>query len=534
MLDNLRIQHLAIIEDCDLNFESGFTVITGESGAGKSIIVDAIELLSGKQANDEFIHHDHESAFVEASFTIPHAQQAQLFHPYADDEDQIIVSRKLRRGKPSQARINGQTVPIKVLKDIVPLCLQLTSQHDTHQLFDPRFQLQLFDEFCGTEMQALQAQYSAERHDYLNTKQQLESGHGSLDERDQKLEFLSFQIDDIKQHHFKANEDQELQDQRRHLQTSKDQKNLIDSLQYKSRQLMDDAQQVLIDVEKLAELNQEATPMYEQFKTLSLELEDMARATQQFRSDMDLGGPGDLSDIEHRLDTIFKVTTKYKVNSIDALLTLLGSLENEKQALEDAEATVSRLKAELEQKAIKCQGLAQEIRKLRHARKDLFCTTIMSEMTDLHFLAHQFACEFEPQESFGERGQDKLTFMVSTNPGQPLKPLHKVASGGELSRMMLALKVNQRVSKAAPTLVFDEIDTGIGGITATSMGEKLQTIAKHQQLICITHLAQIASCADHHVTVVKQVHLQATQVQLKTLAKEDVSAELQRMQGRVN
>jgi len=534
MLDNLSIQNLAIIEDCDLNFEPGFTVITGESGAGKSIIVDAIELLSGKQATDEFIHHAHDTAYVEASFTIPYAQQSTIFHDYTDEDDVIIVSRKLRRGKSSQARINGQSVPIKILKELVPRCLQLTSQHDTHQLFDPNFQLQLFDEYCGTKMQALQDQYKEERQQYLAAKHALEANHGSLDERDQKLEFLTFQIDDIKQHRFKENEDQLLQDQRRQIQTQKDQKDLLDTLQYKTKQLAGDCNQLLIDAENLARLNETSKPTFNQFKTLSLELDDVARSYHELRSDLDVSMPYDISEIDSRLDTIFKITTKYKVNLINDLLSLLSDFEAQQKGLEEAESILIELQNKRDHHHARCTEIATQIRALRLSKKDGFCKTIMSEMADLHFLAHQFNCEITALDTIAERGQDRLTFMVSTNPGQPLKPLHKVASGGELSRMMLALKVNQRVSKAAPTLVFDEIDTGIGGITATSMGQKLKTISKNQQLICITHLAQIAQHAAHHVTVVKQLHLQATQVQLKTLAPTDVHLEIQRMQGNPN
>ena len=365
---------------------------------------------------------------------------------------------------------------------------------------------------------------------FKQNKQALQKLQDELSTKEQRIEFLKFQIHDIEQHHFEENEDETLNQERKTIRSQKERLSLIRSAQSKLSLLKNESDGLIDDLTGLSDIDDDYAPFLSNAKSVSIELDELNRDLNAHN--YQTTHPSlDINSIESRLDIIFKLKTKYRVQSINELLTLLQQFKDENKLLENHELSFKTLMDENQTLQKKLKDLGSQIHTIRKSKNEAFENAIKNEMKDLNFNAHSFVVDIKATDSFFNDGYDIVSFQVSTNPGFPPKPLNKVASGGELSRIMLALKTVQKESVSAPTLIFDEIDTGIGGITATKMGEKLKTLSITQQLICITHLSQIAKFSDHHLLIEKKSKFDATQVHLNFLTDENRLSEIRRMQG---
>lgn len=526
MLTTLRIKNFAIIEDLELHFQPGFTVLTGETGAGKSIIIDALALLLGHPASEDMIRRGADTALIEGMFHL--TEIPEPLRPYIDSEEPLILLRKLSRNKDNLARINQQTVPLKTLKKATASLANIIGQHEHMSLLSEESQRGLLD----AQPTPLYEQYKVAFQAYKICLDQVEKKEKNHQDLSQKIDFLRFQLQDLSTPHFKPEEENELGIQKNTLKNlAKHQEHLtglahtLDEL----AQLQKTAQKHLDALGPDHPISKGLAPS---LTTQSLELADHRQWVQTEHNALAHLENLDIEAIESRLDVIFKYKTKYKMPSLIALIDYQNTLKAQLLELENTETSQEALLQQLSTLKAQAQKLALALHHHRSQKAHQLGADVENQLKALHFAFPKFEIQVAYQENaLTEHGADSITFMISTNPGEPLKPLAKVASGGELSRLMLAIKTVFFHYNPVPTLLFDEIDVGVGGLAATKIGESLQVISKHTQAFCITHLPQIAAYANHHFVVTKTLTQNSTHTQVSLLKPEEKAQELQRMIG---
>ncbi|MDA1353138.1 MAG: DNA repair protein RecN [bacterium] len=528
MLQHLYIHNIGIFETIELDFTEGLNVLTGETGAGKSLIVKSLSLLLGAQSSDDLIATGQDTAVVEGHFTLQSGQT----HPLLEGCSHCIVHKKLRRGKPAITRINEESVTLKTLKDIVSPLLQITSQHDAQTLRDAAYHERLYDAFCGPLLHDAMRRYRAEYNAYLGAKRQLDALQNNTQDTAQRLAFLEFQLEDIDSHGFTAEEEENLLSVRH---SAKHHHTVVAGLSALS-QAIDTAQSEL--AKTATARSQLAHVSAEQFGEMVNEIDEIVARLSDLEGDAStiLGryenaDELDIDTIESRLDDMFKVRTKYKAPSVEALLAYRNQLQEELDVLARYQTDSSALEKELATATSAARDAAKTLHDARAAKQSPFSTQICESLGELGFVHPQFRVQIDETDVLGPTGTDAITFLFSANPGDTPKPLHKVASGGEMSRVLLALKEIESENAAAASLVFDEVDTGVGGLTANAIGAMLKRISKHNQLITITHLPQIAKLADSHFFIEKHQSATHTTVSIRVLATHETAPELQRMVG---
>lgn len=520
MIKQLRVHHFVIIEDCDIDFESGLTVLTGETGAGKSLIIDALSLLLGKQGSDDYIKTGCDSAFIEAVFSLD------------SESEPLIIYRKFTRQKGSVIRVNNETVTLKKLKEITRSLIEIMGQHEHIRLFEPEHQLMLLDLYSGQEIQTLKSAYLNCYESFLAVKSRRDHFLNSAQDIESRLEFLNFQLKDIDQCQFKEGEENDLLNQKQSLKYLTQLSAELSSL---NRHLLQANEGLSLAVKSMAKLAK-IDPSYDPFSAqLSSLLEGVSDSTQTLESRQSQLGELDaldIDDVESRLDVMFRYKQKYKVQSIEDLIKLQHKLSRELQDLEALQKDDSALEKAYQEKRQRCIESARLLHEARIEKGAVFSERVQEKMTGLHFNYVQFECAmtFQP-ENLGPEGASSLIFMVSTNLGEPLKPLAKVASGGELSRIMLSIRTLLIGQQPVGTLIMDEVDTGVGGVTALKLGEYIRDVSKSVQVICITHLPQIAQFSDWHFVVSKEAHLKKTVTSVQLLSSRERQLELKRMLG---
>ncbi len=528
MLSHLRIQNLAIITDCELNLGLGFSVLTGETGAGKSIIVDAISLLMGQPSSEDWIQSGQEWASIEGTFILENPPESLA--SYLEPGDPLIIFRKISRKKDNICRINNQTVTLKTLKSAMAEIINIIGQHEHMHLLSPDKQLQWLDAM-SSKIPTLKAQYTDQFQvwkAHQKTLSELQTQHHDLAQR---KEFLAFQCQDIASHDFKPGEEDHLNDIRKALQNHHKISQLhstalshLDTLQAEEGQLSKALLALSAFDPQLATLIDKLAPFSDSLNEMHHQLSLAAQNNQQLDAQ-------NIDDVEARLDTIFKVKTKYHQPSLEALLDHYNTLQIQLDQVENNDDYRAKVEAQRDTARATLNTLGNTLRSERQATAKTLIPTLVQALTELHFTQPQFDIVFIPLETPQDTGLDAVSFTLSPNPGEPLKPLAKIASGGELSRIMLAIKTIFSMSNPVPTLIFDEIDTGIGGLTANKIGNFLHRIAEQNQVFCITHLPQIARLADHHYQVTKTVQDKRTHTQVQSLSPTEIKAELHRMVG---
>jgi len=532
MLTHLRVKNFTIIDELDLDFDSGFTVLTGETGAGKSIIIDAISLLLGGQSSEDLIRTGESQAIIEGVFQI---DPTRLKDPdFLDEEtNTFIILRKITRNKPSEAKINGFTVTIKKLKEIMANIIAISGQNEHMLLINPDQQRNLIDQFSGIPLQTVLKTYQvhfAHYQELLNQQHQIEVNQADIN---RQIENLTFQLTDIDEHHFIRDEEDQL------LQRQKEQKyfSMINTQLNQAKDQLDQsfsAQMVVASsLDKLTSLSNPAyQAILDRLKPLQIETEDIANQIQHELNNLTPSDEEELEAIDSRLDKIFRYKTKYNCQNLSELIDYTEQIRSKYEQLSAwitnsaglAEQVNNATQATLEQ--------AKQLHKIRSDAAKLLSAAVMTHMKDLHFLHSQFQINVILDEKhLTQFGGDKIEFLISLNPGEPLKPITAVASGGELSRILLAIKTVFSDIQEVDTVIFDEIDTGIGGVTAIKIGEKIEKISQKNQVFCITHLAQIAKFAHHHFVIQKVVEQDKTRVQIQKLDSDNKLAEIQRMIG---
>lgn len=534
MLQNLHVKNMALIDEVEIELQSGLNILTGETGAGKSIIIDSIGFALGEKADKNLVRNPDEASLVELTFveenkTILHAlSEAQI----EVEDGVIILSRKICNGR-TIAKINGESVPASKLKEIASLLIDIHGQHEHQSLLHASKHLNFLDEFAKNEIGTLKDELAKAYTSYRQIQKELEEGSLDQESRARELSLLEYELHEIESANLKTGEDEELETEYRKIGNSK---KIIEALQEVS-QLMGErgaADAVARSVRELmsvSALDEDMGSLCDQISDIEQLISDFGRDLSGYIDALEYDEER-VSFVEKRLDELNHLKAKYGT-SIDAVIASMQERQQRIDKLLNYAEYEQNLKAEYEKARQELEGLCQRLSDIRHAAGEQFKQQMIAALSDLNFLDVRFDLDFQRLDHFTGDGFESMEFLISTNPGAPLRKLKDIASGGELSRIMLAFKSILASQDEIDTLIFDEIDTGISGRTAQMVSEKMNVIAKNHQVICITHLPQIAAMADAHFFIEKNVIDNSTVTDIHLLDQEESIAELGRMLGGV-
>ena len=529
MLDRLMVKDLALIEKSVVEFGPGLNILTGETGAGKSILLGSIQLALGQKANKDMIRHGSEQALIELSFSLGEEKEAALKELEEDleiEEGSLIIRRKISEKK-SENRVNDLSVTLAKLREISGELLDLHGQHEHHSLLKEGAHLAILDSFMARRGGRILSEVKEAYENYREKKKKLEAYSLPEEERKRELDFLQFELEELSSANLKPGEEEQLSKDYAVYENRDRLKSLLLRVQ---EELADrDFHGPVKNLEEAVTFDESLKNVLDTAYELEAVGEDCLRAVEHYldHSEMD---EEKFFLLGERLDTIRSLMMKYGGTEEKALAALsqkeerlrfLTDYEKEKALMEEA---LARSEEELREKAERLSLERQKTAKELEER-------IQQEMQELGFLDTRFTFRFEKKKEISEKGLDEVESYVSLNPGEPLRPLREVGSGGELSRIMLSIKTVLADTDAVPTLIFDEIDTGISGRTAEKVGEKLEKIAKNHQVILITHLPQIAAKADRHFLIEKNVLEGKTKTEIHALNEEASVKELARLLG---
>ncbi len=552
MLEELRIRNFAIIDNLELTFGPGLVVFTGETGAGKSIIVDAVALALGGRAESVFVRTGAERASIEATFRLEPALQKALEPLLApedlwDDPQYLTLARELRRNGRHTARINGRAVNLALLKQVGERLIDIHGQAEHLSLFRVREHIRLLDRYAGLE-EDLQA-YGQVYRQLRQARQALKALQQTEAEAAQRADFLAFQIDEIQSAGLQPDEEVRLLAERErlaHAEALAEQTRqaifLLDEGSAEVPAITDLFGQVTVALHAIAQTDQEQADLAAEADGLADSLADLARRLRHYAETLEFD-PQRLNEVEARLALIDNLKRKYGATIAD-ILAYAARAQEELEAITHAEARIAALQKEIAALEADLASKALALSQKRRAAAERLAKSIEAELQDLSMPAARFAVDFrrrpDPEGlplpegervAFDERGIDRVEFLLAPNPGEGFKPLAKIASGGESSRLMLALKSVLALADPTPTLIFDEIDQGIGGRLGAVVGRKLHGLARHHQVLVITHLPQLAAYGDEHFHVEKHIHAGRTVTTVRRLDREARVRELAQMLG---
>ncbi len=534
MLSLLHIENIAVIECADISFHKGFNILTGETGAGKSIVIDAISAILGERAYRDMIRTGAEAASVRAVFTdVP--ELAWFADNGVTYDAETVIHRQIFLDGRNVCRVNGALVSVSILRKLGIQLINIHGQHDSASLFEEANHLQLLDEFSDNG--ELRADYAGKYAAVADLRREIERMTMDEGEKLRRMETLRFQIAEIEKAELEAGEDEKLEARRKVLQNAE---RLSDGIHAAVECLYgsddtDGAASMLADAErelaKLSRYTDAFEKLHEQVADLMYQVQDVAEQAKDARDDLSYSAD-ELERIESRLDIIHRLRRKYGATCTD----ILEYLENAKTELDEIEFADDHL-IRLKQKCAKAEETAAlAAMALRESRKQgavILSEKILSELCQLDMPGVQFSCEFTETE-LSVNGADTVAFYMSANAGEALKPLSKVASGGELARIMLAMKNVLAEQDRVATLIFDEVDTGVSGRAAQKVAEKLRSVARNKQVLCVTHLPQLAALGDTHLLIAKEERGGRTYTTVTPLDKEGRKRELARIIGGAN
>ncbi|MDN7240506.1 DNA repair protein RecN [Planococcus sp. N028] len=536
MLRELDIRNFAIIDTLSVSFSEGLTVLTGETGAGKSIIIDAVHLLAGGRGSQEFIRHGSNKAEIEGLFTLDN-EKHPVFRKLEElglpsSEGDIVLRRELNDKGKNVCRINGKLVTISILREIGGVLIDIHGQHETQELMDEKQHLHLLDQFAGGSLSKARESYAHTFEKYSRLKREFASYNENEQQIAQRIDLLTFQLREISAAELVAGEEEELMQERKKLQNFNKIYESVsaahEAIQGESKGL-DWVGSAMSELEHAASVDEQLVAHSETLSGAFYQIQDVSVEIKRIIDDMEFD-PERLNQIEQRLALIQSLKRKYGASVEDILLY------HETQADELDKLLNRDKRLQLDQEKLKelTEDLrieAEELTMLRKKAAKKLGQAIMEQLQELHMGKASFEVNFDalPNNKFDRNGRDAISFYISTNLGEPLKPLTKVASGGELSRMMLALKTIFSKHQGVTSLIFDEVDTGVSGRVAQAIAEKIAAISVHSQVLCISHLPQVAAMADQHLFIEKRVEKQRTITAVHELSGQERTEEMSRM-----
>ena len=527
MISTLHIKNIGIIDDLSIDLNEGLNVLTGETGAGKTLIIDSLGIISGGRFSKEMIRKGETNSFVEICMYEPENENSI--------DGNIIVSREINSNGKNMCKINGRMVTVNELKNFMSKFIEIHGQNDNQSLLDNKFHLKYLDGFIGDKIIDIKKQYKEKYEKYLEIKQELKNNYGDEKERERKLDLLRYQFNEIEEANLKVNEEDNLEEKRKlMLNSEKISKNLNEADIAIGENSIDSINVAIRALEKIENIDKKYEDISSNLKNIYYELQEISRDISEHKEDVYFDEQ-ERNEVEERLDLIYNLKRKYG-NDVQEILNYKNEIEAEINHIENLDEYNNKLKKELKQLKEEMTKLAEKMHELRNEYGKVLSININKVLEDLEMKNANINIHVDyNEEEFFENGKDIVEFYITTNLGEDEKQLAKIASGGEMSRIMLAIKKVLADTDKMPVLIFDEIDTGISGKAAGAVAEKLNGISKNHQVLCISHLPSIAAIADYNYFISKRVINERTNTNIKLLNEKETLEEIARISsGEIN
>ena len=545
MLEHLHIRNVALIKESEISFGDGLNILTGETGAGKSMIIDSLQFALGGRAGKDFLRHGEKQAAVEALFSV---QSQALTEKLAEngivpeEDGTLLITRTLSEAGKSVCRINGSTVTVGMLKEIAEDMIDIYGQHEHQSLLNPVKHIRLLDRFCGAGFGEAMEEYKNSRQRLKDLEKQLTILIGDESQREQRMDMLLFQKEEIEAAELQEGEEDALLEQKKRLSSMErlirltgESVTLLYDGDDRAPSACDQLGDALAKLREAAEYDAALSPLADALADGYAAVEDCARELKR-EAEKQEADPEELERIEERLQLFYKLKRKYG-GSIEAVLEFYEKAVQELEFLSNSSEKAAELSAKKAAEEKRLSALAETLTARRRATAEQVEEQIETALHDMEMKHARFHIQIEEKADWGADGKDKVEFLISANAGEPLKPLAKIASGGEMSRVMLALKTVLVDADEIGTFIFDEIDTGVSGKVALAMarrvGEKMRFLGGKRQLLCITHLPQIAAMADNHFLIEKESDAGETVTRVTALDEEGAVREVARLMNDV-
>lgn len=535
MLQNLHVKNIALIDETEVDFGQGLNILTGETGAGKSILLGSVGLALGGKYSSDLLRNGAENGLVELTFSVDDGQIRQKLEEMdiIPDDGMVTLTRKFT-GSRSISRINGETVNTGKLKEAAELLIDIHGQHDNKTLLQRKNHLVLLDLFGRKEIAPIKSEMSKRYKEYRAICKKAEETSLNDEERRRELSLYEFEVHEIEEAALRENEDEELEETYRRMTESR---KITDAVAQTYRYTCEDSSanagdcltRAIRAFREAAEFDEEGDRLCALLMDVDSLLNDFNRELSEYASKFEFSEE-EFKETEERLNLINHLKAKYG-SSVSDVLAYCESKRHRIEQLNDYDAYIKQIEEEKEKALKKVERVTKKLHDVRNRYKTVFADEICIHLKELNFLDTRFEIHLKDAGQFSANGKDEAEFYLALNPGEPVKPLENIASGGELSRIMLAIKTVLADAEDTPTLIFDEIDAGISGVTAAKVGEKLKLIGKSRQVICITHLSQIAAVADSHFLIEKSAENESVKTRIRLLNEEDSVKELARILG---
>ena len=519
MITTLHIKNIGIIDDLSIELGEGFNVLTGETGAGKTLIIDSISIICGGRFSKEMIRRGETYSFVELNLYLPNNDLAI--------ENNIIVSREIHSNGKNSCKINGRLVTLTELKEFMSNIIDIHGQNDNQKILNPKYHIKYLDNFIGNDLLQIKNEYKDLYNKRQDIKKELKANLGDDKEKQRQLSLLQYEFDEIENAELKLGEEEELEEKRKFFMNSeKIGKSLNQADLSLGEGAIDKINEAIRAIEKISDLDKKYEDTLNNLKSIYYEVQELSRDISSLNSDMYFD-ENERNEVEERLDLIYSLKRKYG-NTVEEILEYKDKIEKEIDRINNLDEYNNKLKQELKRVETKMQNLADKMHEIRVTNAKVLDSKINKELADLEMPNSKFITHIN-QVEFNKNGTDEVEYYISTNIGENEKELAKIASGGEMSRIMLAIKTVLANTDSTPVLIFDEIDTGISGKAAKSVGEKLKLIGKSHQVLCITHQPSIAAKGDENFYISKISKEGRTFTQVKKLNEEEVINEVARI-----
>ena len=535
MLTHLHVKNLALIREVEIDFTEGLNILTGETGAGKSIVIGSVSLALGGKVSREMVRPGADYGLAELVFLVNREKQKEklLELGITPEEDQVIISRKISDGR-SINKINGETVTLSQLRETASLLIDVHGQHEHQSLIKKKKHLEILDEFAKEELGPVKEKLAGAFQNWKKLKKQLQEAQMDEESRLREISLLEFETDEIGKAELVPGEDEELERRYRRMTNARKLMEAAGSAYALTGYEEESGAGAVIgravrELQSAASFDEELSGLASLLSDVDGLLNDFNREMSDYLTSLEFDEK-EFSETEERLNLLNYLKSRYG-HTLEEILAYQEKQEQRLAALQDYDRYLQDLEAQLKKAEEELQDLCAEASGIRQRYGKMLCEKIKEHLIDLNFLNVEFEMAFEELPEYTAQGKDSAEFLISTNPGEPLRPLMKIASGGELSRIMLAIKTVLADRDEIDTVIFDEIDVGISGRTAQKVSEKMMLIGRTRQVICITHLAQIAAMADSHYRIEKQVEEGETRTQIRRLSEKESIEELARILG---
>ncbi len=522
MITTLHIKNIGIIDEISVDLNSGLNVLTGETGAGKTLIIDSLSIISGGRFSKDMIRKGEKFSLVEAIIYDPES--------YIAEDSNIIVSREIYENGKNSCKINGRLVTVSELKIFMQDYIDIHGQSDNQKLMNVSNHINFLDDFASNEISSLKEKYSKLYSEYIEINLELKKNYADDIEKQRTLDLLNYQLNEIEETKLKIKEDDELENKRKLIQNSeKIYENLNNSEIVFNDKVLPGIESIMKSLSKISNIDEKYSEKLINIESMYYELQEISNQIVEYKYDVDFD-ENDLNKIQNRLDVIYSLKRKYG-NTIEEILNYKDKIKIEISTIENLEEYVNNLKIKLNDVKSNMNSFAKKMHEVRCKYKDIIEESINKELIDLEMKNAKFNVNIEyiNEEKYNENGLDNVEFLISTNVGEEYKSLIKIASGGEISRIMLAIKTVLSSIDKVKIMVFDEIDTGISGIASKSVGQKLKKISDSHQILCVTHSAVITAVGDYNYFINKNVIGNETKTSIKILDENEVINEIARI-----